>query len=398
MTYPKRLIEVDLPIKRISAHSRREKSIRHGHISTLHIWWARRPLAACRAVICAALWPDPADENCPQAFRDAAARLITEFAEKVYNTTSLHATSSKESFGQWDGVVAAKAKGIEFDTHDPAHLNKLRFALLDFIADFANWDNSTVREYLDTSGALTQAAHEALGGAPGTRPLVVDPFAGGGSIPLEALRVGADAFASDLNPVAVLLNKVVLEYIPKYGQRLADEVRKCGEWIKHEAEKELGRFYPVEADGHKPVGYLWARTILSEAPAEGELPVELPVFRSMWLSSKPKRRFAFRWLKDNKGRVRTEMVQAFYADGTVRKVRRPLMEVFQPDSPLEVEKGTSAGGAATCPVTGFTTSVERVREQLKLRAGGGADARLLCVITTPKKNRGEYIGIQRRPT
>src|SRR6266568_4110568 len=75
----------------------------------------------------------------------------------------------------------------------------LRGALLDFIADFANWDNSTVREYLDTSRALTQAAHEALGGAPGTRPLVVDPFAGGGSIPLEALRVGADAFASDLN-------------------------------------------------------------------------------------------------------------------------------------------------------------------------------------------------------
>ena len=189
MDYPKRLIEVDLPIKRISAHARREKSIRHGHISTLHIWWARRPLAACRAVICASLWPDPADENCPQAFRDAAARLITAFAEKVYNTTSLHKTASKESFGQWEGIVAAKSKGIELDPHDPAHLNKLRFSLLDFIADFANWDNSTVKEYLDTSRALTQAAHEALGGAPGTQPLVVDPFCGGGSIPLEALRV-----------------------------------------------------------------------------------------------------------------------------------------------------------------------------------------------------------------
>ena len=89
--------------------------------------------------------------------------------------------------------------------------------------------------------ALTQAAHEALGGLPGTRPLVVDPFAGGGSIPLEALRVGADAFASDLNPVAVLLNKVVLEYIPKYGQRLADEVRKWGEWIKERGGEGTGR-------------------------------------------------------------------------------------------------------------------------------------------------------------
>src|SRR6476659_9610865 len=83
LTYPRRLIEVDLPIARISAHARREKSIRHGHISTLHIWWARRPLAACRAVICAALWPDPADPLCPQAFREAAARGLTAFARRV---------------------------------------------------------------------------------------------------------------------------------------------------------------------------------------------------------------------------------------------------------------------------------------------------------------------------
>src|ERR671910_59999 len=82
-SYPKRLIEVDLPIARISAHARREKSIRHGHISTLHIWWARRPLAACRAVVCAALWPDPGDPLCPPAFRQAAAVVITAFARRV---------------------------------------------------------------------------------------------------------------------------------------------------------------------------------------------------------------------------------------------------------------------------------------------------------------------------
>jgi adenine-specific DNA methylase len=85
----KRLIEVDLPIRTISAHARREKSIRHGHISTLHIWWARRPLAACRAVLCAALWPDPADAECPLAFREAAARHITAFALKVVNDRNL---------------------------------------------------------------------------------------------------------------------------------------------------------------------------------------------------------------------------------------------------------------------------------------------------------------------
>ena len=105
---------------------------------------------------------------------------------------------------------------------------------------------------------------------PGTRPLVVDPFAGGGSIPLEALRVGADAFASDLNPVAVLLNKVVLEYIPRYGQRLADEVRKWGDWIKRETEKELAEFYPKDVDGATPIAYLWARTIRCEGPGCGE--------------------------------------------------------------------------------------------------------------------------------
>ncbi|MDD3518168.1 MAG: DUF1156 domain-containing protein [Chromatiales bacterium] len=230
---PKRLIEVDLPIKRISAHSRREKSIRHGHISTLHIWWARRPLAACRAVICAALWPDPADALCPPAFREAARKAMLDWAQ---NHLGL---ASAESFQR---LVAIQKDAARLDD-----LLELRHALLDFIADFANWDNSTLKEYLDMSRALTQAAHEALGGVSGTRPLVVDPFAGGGSIPLEALRVGADAFASDLNPIPVLLNKVILEYIPKYGQRLADEVRKWGAWIKQEAEKELAEFYPVGA-------------------------------------------------------------------------------------------------------------------------------------------------------
>src|SRR5262249_28752884 len=151
--------------------------------------------------------------------------------------------------------------------------------LLDFIADSADWHKSTVREYLDTSGILTLAAHEALGGVPGTRPLVVDPFAGGGSIPLEALRVGADAFASDLNPVAILLNKVVLEYIPKFGSRLTEEVRNWGDWIKSEAEKELSEFYPRDADGATPIAYLWARTVQCEGPGCG---AELPLLRSLW--------------------------------------------------------------------------------------------------------------------
>ena len=187
---------------------------------------------------------------------------------------------SHDTWKKWQ-TLAKTESGL--DAKKEAHWNVLRFALLDFIADFANWDNSTVPEYLETSRALTKSAHEALGGAPGTRPLVVDPFAGGGSIPLEALRVGADAFASDLNPVPVLLNKVVLEYIPKYGQRLADEVRKWGEWMKHEAEKELAEFYPKDEDGATPIAYLWARTIQCEGPGCG---AEVPLVRSFLLGKR----------------------------------------------------------------------------------------------------------------
>ena len=116
--YPKRLIEVDLPIKKISEHARREKSIRHGHISTLHIWWARRPLAACRAVICASLSPDPADLLCPESFKTVAKTQMVQF------------------WNQIDGESRI--------INDPL---TLRTALLDFIANFSNWDNSTDSRY-----------------------------------------------------------------------------------------------------------------------------------------------------------------------------------------------------------------------------------------------------------
>jgi putative DNA methylase len=385
-SYPKRLIEVDLPIARISAHARREKSIRHGHISTLHMWWARRPLAACRAVICAALWPDPADPNCPQAFRDAAARHITDFARRADGDLKLLATSSQEGKARWAALAKA---GINRSPTDEAELLTIRAAILDFIADFANWANSTVTEYLETTRALTQAAHEALGGEPGTRPLVVDPFAGGGAIPLEALRVGGDAFASDLNPVAVLLNKVVLEYIPRYGERLADEVRRWGQWVKEQAMTELVKFYPTDSDGATPIAYLWARTILSEAPGQDDFPVEVPLIKSMWLCKKSGRNRVLRWRRTAAGDTVTETTEATYCDGTSRKVRRPLLEVVDPDDcDGAVDSGTSSGGSATCPVTGFTMSVETVRKQLCARKGGAADARLIGVVTISASTPG----------
>lgn len=374
-TLPKRLIEVDLPIRRISVHARREKSIRHGHISTLHIWWARRPLAACRAVLCASLWPDPADPNCPETFV-AKARDEME-------AWTVHERLQKLSAESRDRFNAARKEPSRFDD-----LTELRMALLDFIADFANWDNSTDRDYLATSRALTQCAHEALGGMPGTQPMVVDPFAGGGSIPLEALRVGGDAFASDLNPIPVLLNKVILEYIPKYGQRLADEVRKWGQWIKEEAQKELAEFYPKDEDGSTPIAYLWARTVISEEPGGGAVPVEVPLMRSLWLSKKANNRKALRWVRNDGGTVQFDTVEVTYANGKTLKVRRPRLEIFSPKSEKEVEGGTVARGSATCPVTGYTTPVASVRKQMKTRKGGASDARLFCVVTTKPGQQG----------
>jgi putative DNA methylase len=378
-SYPKRLIEVDLPIARISAHSRREKSIRHGHISTLHIWWARRPLAACRAVLCAALWPDPVDKNCPQAFRDAAARLINDFAGKADGDMKLLATSSEESKRRWATLVKKP-----LDSHSSASLSIVRSALLDFIADFANWDNSTVPAYLETSRALTQAAHEALRGEPGTRPLVVDPFAGGGSIPLEALRVGADAFASDLNPIPVLLNKVVLEYIPKYGQRLADEVRKWGKWIKNRAEKELAEFYPKDPDGATPIAYLWARVIRCDGPGCG---AEVPLIRSLWLAKKSSRSVALQLLPNSKHKRVDFKIIVKQRDGWIDQAN-PGTRIDTPTF-----DGTVKRGSATCPCCGYTTPVARVREQLKVQGGGANSARLFCIINVRPTEKGRFYRI-----
>ena len=174
--YPKRLIEVDLPIRKISEHARREKSIRHGHISTLHLWWARRPLAACRAVALAALLPDPADEAWPKAFRDEAAAALSSLRE----------------------TIGGSRAGLD----DP---KQLRGALLLFIAEFANWDLAVSEHHLRAARQLVASAHAAFGGHT-SAPLVIDPFAGGGAIPLDAPRVGASVYASDLNPLGVLLD------------------------------------------------------------------------------------------------------------------------------------------------------------------------------------------------
>lgn len=382
MRYPKRLIEVDLPIKRISAHARREKDMRLGHIPSLHIYPAARPPAACRAVICAALWPDPAGPLCPQAFRDKAGEEMRVLAAHFASTKTGLEELTADLRNNLKGPSAAKRKTAEDDAKHRCEewqaFHKLkrwdglatRRALLSFIAWGAGWEQSTMPTFLEAARHLTQAAHEALGGAPGTRPLVVDPFAGGGAIPLEALRVGANAFASDLNPVAVLLNKVVLEYIPKYGQRLADEVRKWGHWAQEKAHEELADFYPCDPSGAVPIAYLWARTVICEGPGCG---AEVPLMRSFWLARKGKP-VALKAVPDKSN-------------------KRLVFSIIQNPKPSDIRGATVARGSATCPCCGYTTSASSVRSQLKKKRGGSSDARPFVVVTATDGERGRTFRI-----
>jgi adenine-specific DNA methylase len=282
----KRLAEVDFPIAVVSKHSAREKSIRHGHPSTLHLWWARRPLASSRAMLMALLLPDPCDPLCPADFKIRALNLLPRLV----------------------GKIGPKDEDI-------------RNSLLTFIGDFANWDNAAKADYLEVTRGLVKAAH------PEETPLVVDPFAGGGSIPLEALRVGCDAFASDLNPVACLILKVMLEDIPRHGPELAEELRRVGKEIKEKAENELAEFYPRDPDGATPIAYLWARTVKCESPNCG---AEIPLMRSFWLCKKANRKRALRY-------------KVVRPRGEAPRVE---FEIFEPKSDKEVPNGTVTRGNA----------------------------------------------------
>ena len=333
----KRLAEVDFPIAVVSAHAAREKSIRHGHPSTLHLWWARRPLAACRSMLLALLLPDPADPLCPPAFKSKARELLPL-------------------------AGARDADGTDVS---------LRRALLKFIGDFANWDNAGVPGYLNVGRGLVKAAH------PEEDPLVVDPFAGGGSIPLEALRLGCEAFASDLNPVACLINKVLLEDIPRHGPELAEQLREAGEKVKKAAEAELRDFYPPDADGAKPIAYLWARTVRCESSGCG---AEIPLMKSFWLAKKESRYRALR---------------------PVEPCKPPAVqfEVYTPKNADDVRAGTVSRAKATCLCCGKSLAPTRVRAQLSEQRGGAdvifdangnriGGARLLAVVAVKEGQSG----------
>jgi len=321
----KRLIEADLPINTVSKNSRRDQNVKKGHLHSLHVWWATRPLAACRAVILATLLPDPADPNCPEDFKQKVRELLRPLEE---NKNDL----------------------------------ELQEALMDFIAEFSAWENSVNQDMIKKARELIQSVYDD------ERSLVVDPFAGIGSIPFEALRVGADAFASDLNPVACLLLKTALEYLPAYGERLARVVEKWGKWVRERAVNELEEYYPHEPDGSIPLAYLWARTIRCEGPGCG---AEVPLVGLLWLSRK----------KNNLAALR------YYGDKREKKVK---FEIFHPKSESEVQSPIVKGFKATCPVCGYTTPYRRVREQLQQKNGGTKDAKLIAVITLKPDGRRDF--------
>ncbi|HVA90670.1 MAG TPA: DUF1156 domain-containing protein, partial [Chloroflexota bacterium] len=248
----KKLIEVALPLEAINVESAREKSIRHGHPSTLHLWWARRPLAACRAVLFASLVDDPS------------------------------------------------ALPEQFPTLELQEGERQR--LFRIIERLVKWENVT------NEAVLNQARAEILRSTGGHPPLVLDPFCGGGSIPLEAQRLGLEAHGSDLNPVAVLITKALIEIPPKFAnqppvhpgermartwkgaQGLAEDVRYYGKWMRDEAFKRIGHLYPrvqlpKEYGGGEAtvIAWLWARTVTCPNPACG---ARMPLVRSFALSTK----------------------------------------------------------------------------------------------------------------
>lgn len=261
---PRKLIEVALPLDAINQQSAREKSIRKGHPSTLHLWWARRPLATARAVLFSQLVDDPSER-------------YEEFLE----------TARAE--GETDPESAAE-RAVETE----------RRRLFTLITRMVNWDNIGDEHLMcEVRGEIRRSTGEEP-------PAVLDPFAGGGSIPLEAQRLGLEAHASDLNPVAVLINKALIEIPPRFAGRapvfpgaddgtrswpgahgLAEDVRRYGEWMREEAWRRIGHLYPRAQlpDGSEAtvIAWIWARTVTCPNPACG---IEAPLVRSWWLGKK----------------------------------------------------------------------------------------------------------------
>ena len=356
----KRLAEVDFPIAEVSKHAAREKSGPSGHPSRVHMWWARRPLASCRSVLLCLVLPDPCDPLCPEQFK-SQARAHLEHIQRV----------------------GATDEG-------------LRRALLKFVGAFANWNASADSTFLAVGRGLVHAAY------PDDSPLVVDPFAGGGSIPLEALRLRCETFASDLNPVAALILKVLLEDIPRFGSGLSAELLQSGARAKQIAKSEMAEFYPPGADGGSPIVYLWARTVRCESPNCG---AEIPIYRSGWLSKKGASRARY-FLEAEDGTCIALLIESAPLGGPIRFRIATGHGNEDPLSGYISLRGTKSPGNnanVTCPCCGSTLPGNRKNPRVPTQLSsqrGGADvvfdgkgrrtggAYLLAIVTTKAGERG----------
>lgn len=326
-TYRKKLIEVALPLEAINKASAREKSIRHGHPSTLHLWWARRPLAACRAVLFASLVNDPEDdpmygidENTAYSERARLFDLIEDLVQWENSNEPRVINAARLEIARSIAANNVAAKELADDTPLVANAPTLPEEQAKYLPEpppeYTPKDVRFKMPSLTPDQVNHFLAHYA--------PPVLDPFAGGGSIPLEAQRLGLRAYASDLNPVAVLINKALIEIPPKFAgqppvnpeaqkgklktkvwrgaEGLAEDVRYYGKWMRDEAEKRIGHLYPKVkitqemVDDGRPdlepyvgqelsvIAWLWARTVKSPSPAARE--VHVPLVRSFWLLKK----------------------------------------------------------------------------------------------------------------
>ena len=359
---PRRLIEEAFPLKKVSTDSKHEKNVRHGHISTLHIWPARRPLAACRAVTIATLLPDPADA--PETVKAEYTRLSGSplpDKQREYLCDDLIASLTRwgdeNGEGDWDDK---DQKG--------RWLNKLRIA----------------RE-------LIQMAYN------GHPPKVMDMFAGGGAIPLEVMRLGCEVIANDYNPVAWFLLKCTLEYPQRFAGKtyplpelslaerpflkkedLADHVRLWGQWVLENTRRDLDQYYPVIAE--KPtVAYLWARTIPCQDPQCG---ATIPLLKTLWVCKKAEKtlentqtnrdRPDFLRLKKTKNQtkviINSRRALKLCLDSEQKRVR---FEIAVPKDADDVGRATMSGSTATCPFCGSPQPgdyIKRCGHEGKLKA------------------------------
>jgi adenine-specific DNA methylase len=392
MTCPK-LIEVALPIREISAESVRDKSLRHGHISTLHLWWARRPLAASRAVVFASLVPDPDHPECPAEFREAVERLLKRDVPLVlkgygegrkrrqdpdpyrpYDFVEDTPRNRLLAFiAKWSPEWLAFERGDNGKQPKPEEMLDAR-SLVKW--ETSNPDNQQGQIVLSIARELVCTANG------GVAPTIVDPMAGGGALPLEAMRVGCQVIANDYNPVAYLILRATCEYPQRYGKpieiagtpktqpalidircsvpltienRLAHDVEYWAKWILERARKRIGHLYKSDKDGRPIVGYLWARTAPCSNPA---CRAEIPLLRTLLVCNKTDKQVALEM------RVKGRKVSFGIVEG---------VHITRTEGTM-IEKGR---GSARCAICGQTTPVDDLR-----RAGieGKLGERMVAVI------------------